>query len=248
MLFQNSVSYLSTLHRSGKFFYLDAVEDDSWDLNGTADMNTRGMEDSVDDDEDTERLLQEQLQAELGKGVGVDNSRKKRKRHAGQSSGRGPRSDTIAPKHKADRSEAEATAAAESEVEETQASGVPVKIMAERRDPDEIQLLVKWKNYPEEKDWTWKSQSELRGTVPKLVKSWRAKKDEKDSETEVILEDIVEKILGKRKWKGVPHYLVKWKGYEEIEDRTWEPCARLKVDVPEMVDAYESKAKKKLKK
>lgn len=54
-------------------------------------------------------------------------------------------------------------------------------------------------------------------------------------------DDIVEKILSKRKVKGVPHYLVKWVGYEQVKDRTWEPCERLAVDVPSIVDAYEGK-------
>lgn len=219
-----------------------------WDLNGTAGMNTKGMEDIIDEDEDTERLLQAQLQAELGNRVVVDNSRNKRKRRAHQSSTPEAHSDApIALESEAEEFEAEGAAADESEVEETQNSGVPAKIMAERRTSDEIQLLVKWKNYPDEKDWTWELQSELKKTTPTLVKAWRTKKDKEDAETEVVLEDVVEKILGKRKWKGVPHYLVKWKGYEEIKDRTWEPCERLKVDVPEMVDAYESKGKKKLK-
>ena len=133
------------------------------------------------------------------------------------------------------------------ESEKPESSGVPARIRAERQVEDEVQLLVQWKNYSDEKDWTWEAESELQQSVPKMVQAWRTKKSREMDEAEAVLEDEVEKILGKRKWKGEPHYLVKWKGYEDIESRTWEPCDRLKVDVPEIVDAYESKSKKKRK-
>eukprot|EP01132_Coremiostelium_polycephalum_P009074 gene9074-11114_t len=49
----------------------------------------------------------------------------------------------------------------------------------------------------------------------------------------------VEKILDKKKIKGVIHYLVKWVGYNDEEDNTWEPRSTLLEDVPDIVNEYE---------
>ncbi|KAF8861941.1 hypothetical protein BDZ45DRAFT_671503 [Acephala macrosclerotiorum] len=68
------------------------------------------------------------------------------------------------------------------------------------------------------------------------------------AELEVInADDIPERILGKKKFKGVSHYLVKWKGYELVKDRTWEPCERLGADVPWLVEIFEAKKGRKKK-
>lgn len=76
--------------------------------------------------------------------------------------------------------------------------------------------------------------------------AWRAKDEEAfGGETPITGDYIVERVLGKWKFKGVPHYLVKWKGYEEVKDRTWEPCERLMVDVPLLVEAFRNKKRKK---
>lgn len=56
---------------------------------------------------------------------------------------------------------------------------------------------------------------------------------------------IPSKILSKRKFKGIPHYLVQWVGYPKVEDRTWEPCERLSVDVPLLVEGFEEKKGRK---
>ena len=37
----------------------------------------------------------------------------------------------------------------------------------------------------------------------------------------------VEKILEKRTKKGKTEYLIKWKGYEDEAENTWEPVANL---------------------
>ncbi|XP_023348277.1 chromobox protein homolog 1 [Eurytemora carolleeae] len=49
----------------------------------------------------------------------------------------------------------------------------------------------------------------------------------------------VEVIVDKRVRKGKVEYLVKWKGWENPDDNTWEPVANL--DCPELISAYESK-------
>lgn len=47
---------------------------------------------------------------------------------------------------------------------------------------------------------------------------------------ELELEDeefLVDKIVDKRTFNGVLQYRVKWKGYENDEDDTWEPLSNL---------------------
>ena len=48
----------------------------------------------------------------------------------------------------------------------------------------------------------------------------------------------VERIISKRARKGKVEYLVKWKGWEDPDDNTWEPVANL--DCKELIDEYES--------
>lgn len=47
----------------------------------------------------------------------------------------------------------------------------------------------------------------------------------------------VETIVNKRLRKGKAEYLVKWKGWEDPDDNTWEPVAHL--DCKELIDEYE---------
>jgi len=49
----------------------------------------------------------------------------------------------------------------------------------------------------------------------------------------------VELIAEKRIRKGKIEYLVKWKGWEDPSDNTWEPVANL--ECPEIIEAYEKK-------
>ncbi|KAI9050179.1 hypothetical protein LZ554_006320 [Drepanopeziza brunnea f. sp. 'monogermtubi'] len=70
---------------------------------------------------------------------------------------------------------------------------------------------------------------------------------EEEEEEEEEKKHIVDKILGKRKFKGRHHYLVKWKGYAEVRDRTWEPCHRLGDDVPDVVREYEGRRMMRLR-
>ena len=48
----------------------------------------------------------------------------------------------------------------------------------------------------------------------------------------------VEKVVGKRTRKGKLEYLVKWKGWDNPDDNTWEPIAHL--DCRELIDEYEA--------
>jgi len=47
----------------------------------------------------------------------------------------------------------------------------------------------------------------------------------------------VESIVNKRLRKGKAEYLVKWKGWEDPDDNTWEPIAHL--DCKDLIDEYE---------
>ena len=122
----------------------------------------------------------------------------------------------------------------------------PKQFMAERKTSEGLQFLVQWRDYPEEKDWTWEMETAMIESAPDMVTAWLAKSErEVEDEDPITVDYIVEKILGRRKFKGVPHYLVKWKGFEEVKDRTWEPCERLSIDVPLIVEAFEEKKRKK---
>jgi hypothetical protein len=122
----------------------------------------------------------------------------------------------------------------------------PKQVMAERKTSEGLQFLVQWRDYPEEKDWTWETEAAMIESAPDMVTAWLAKIGlEVEDEDPITVDYIVEKILGRRKFKGVPHYLVKWKGFDEVKDRTWEPCERLSIDVPLLVEAFEEKKRKK---
>merc|ERR1719320_782463 len=119
------------------------------------------------------------------------------------------------------------------------------------------EYLVKWKGWENEEDQTWEPQENLMGSE-KLIKKYemaeskqvKAKpkqgspkkdKEEKNKQELVSLEKLeevdgdeeepeyeVERIVDKRVVDGVTEYLVKWKGWESEEDRTWEPEENLK--------------------
>jgi len=77
-----------------------------------------------------------------------------------------------------------------------------------------------------------------------MVMAWITKNEvEAEEENQVTVGCIVKKILGYRKFNGVPHNLVKWKGYKAVKDRTWEPCEMLRINVPLTMDIIEEKKK-----
>ena len=60
--------------------------------------------------------------------------------------------------------------------------------------------------------------------------------DEEDEE-ELDVETVLEKRMTK---KGKAEFLVKWKGYDNPDDNTWEPLSNID-DFKHLVDAYEKK-------
>ena len=118
---------------------------------------------------------------------------------------------------------------------------VPKRFVAQRETPDGPEILVEWEDWPDEKDWTWEPVSNLQEDAPEMMKAWKASR--KAKKVSKVFE--VESILGKRKIKGEWHYLVKWKGFSKDEAKSLEPCEKLAVDVPELVEAFEKRKPKR---
>jgi len=103
--------------------------------------------------------------------------------------------------------------------------------------------LVKWENFPEDQS-TWEPKS----SIPKFILEFYecdlsrlgqpAPSDTFVDKEESEEEYEVEKILEKRSLKtGEVEYLVKWKGFEDPSDNSWEPINNLD---PHLVEEFES--------
>jgi hypothetical protein len=127
------------------------------------------------------------------------------------------------------------------DAEDSTAEYIPKRFVAQRDTPDGPEILVEWEDYPDEKDWTWEPVSNLQEDAPEMVKAWKASR--KAKKVSKVYE--VESILGKRKIKGEWHYMVRWKGFSKDEATSLEPCEKLAVDVPDLVEAFESRRPKR---
>jgi 2EXR family/Chromo (CHRromatin Organisation MOdifier) domain len=125
--------------------------------------------------------------------------------------------------------------------DEEPAEYVPKRFVAQRETPDGREILVEWEDWPDEKDWTWEPATNLQEDAPEMMKAWKSSR--KAKKVSKVFE--VESILGKRKIKGEWHYLVKWKGFPKEEAESLEPCDKLSVDVPELVEAFEKRRPKR---
>merc|ERR1711892_511816 len=142
--------------------------------------------------------------------------------------------------------------AEENHEEEEEAEYEVEKILDHKYDDGVVQYLVKWKNWNNEEDNTWEPSDNLVGSesiIEKYEKKQKLKKKEEDESPAIKstkkkkkeeleqTEDAddaddaneyeVEKIVDKRILGGVTEYLVKWKGWENEDDRTWEPEGNL---------------------
>jgi len=157
--------------------------------------------------------------------------------------------DTNAKKEPSTSNEAKPTLNATDSTDSDSSEGVVYvveKFLAERQTPQGLEILVQWEEYPNEEDFTWEDAKPLAESVPDMLEEWndRENAESKEAEDDSCRIEEVEEILGRRKFKGVPHYLVKWVGYEDVKDRTWEPCERLRIDTPFIVEEYEEKQKR----
>jgi len=87
------------------------------------------------------------------------------------------------------------------------------RIRGRRQIPSGIEYLVQLEGGPSEKDWTWLSEAAMKKDPPGVLEEWLA--DEALQMEEAV--DLLyqpERIISRRKVKGVPHYLIKWKGYK----------------------------------
>jgi len=96
-----------------------------------------------------------------------------------------------------------------------------------RHGADGKEYLVKWKGWEKEEDRTWEPVDSLSGSK-QLLKEFEKQqklKEQKRKSNEAQDDDEyeVEMIVDMRLTNGVKEYLVKWKGWENIQDRTWEP-------------------------
>ncbi|KAF7879511.1 hypothetical protein EAF04_000707 [Stromatinia cepivora] len=122
----------------------------------------------------------------------------------------------------------------------TKKSYQPRTVQGSRMDgEDNEQLLIEWKGYPLQKDWTWESIERLRESCLDEVEKWenRAQNGAADIHE-------VEEILDKRTFRGKVQYHVKWDGWQ-AKYNTWEPAEMLEFDVPYMVEDFEKALKKK---
>jgi len=135
----------------------------------------------------------------------------------------------------------------------------PFKIHAHRTLPT-AQYLIEHADLPSEPCWRWVPQCQIANQAPLLVASYHralslrssrsyghnhvknSKKNNSSSSNKEITAEAIyipERILRKQRRASVLCYHVQWAGFERADERTWEPCARLKVDVPELVRRFE---------
>jgi hypothetical protein len=126
-----------------------------------------------------------------------------------------------------------------SNAQNTSPSHVIERFLAERSSPEGLEILVQWEGYSK-RDSTWELETSLAESAPETVRSWRARSGNELGEEEVPLYEV-EKILMRGIHEGEDIYVVKWKGYPLPQDMTIEPCERLKVDVPLIVNEFEQK-------
>jgi len=109
-------------------------------------------------------------------------------------------------------------------------------------------FLVKWENYTEEFN-TWEPKSSIPTSIlqyyekdssrlgqPAPSGTQQIKAIEEDWDEEFIVEAIIDERIKKGKFE----YLVKWKGYDNAKDTSWEPVQNIG-QYQHLIDAFEKK-------
>jgi chromobox protein 1 len=76
-------------------------------------------------------------------------------------------------------------------------------------------------------------------TIRQSKKSEPVEEEEEGEDEEAEDEYVVEKIMGHRFNKGVLEFDVKWQGYENPKDRTWEPEANMETATDVLKEYFE---------
>ncbi|KAE9371060.1 hypothetical protein N431DRAFT_425747 [Stipitochalara longipes BDJ] len=201
---------------------------DQWMIEDASEVNA---DENVD-----EQILAEQDYAEHVRAENNDDVKEEKEQRRGEEEAETKDTEM---KDKEDQKDEDAND--EDAGDEEIAEYVPKRFAAQRETPDGPEILVEWEDWPDEKDWTWEPVSNLQEDAPEMMKAWKASRKAKKAFK--VFE--VESILGKRKIKGEWHYLVKWKGFSKDEAKSLEPCEKLAVDVPELVEAFENRKPKR---
>merc|ERR1711915_314055 len=108
------------------------------------------------------------------------------------------------------------------------------------------EYLVKWKGWEREQDRTWEPKESLSGSI-KLLKEFEKAGNilTPASGNSDIDEYEVENIIDVRYGADGKEYLVKWKGWENMQDRTWEPEESLNGSKKLVIDFEKKIANKK---
>jgi hypothetical protein len=186
---------------------------DEWMAENASEFEAGGNEETVED-----QILHEQNHAENIRAEDEDNQLDE--------------STEVADAGEADVKEAEGDAGDE----ESSTKYTPKRFVTQRDTPDGPEILVEWEGWPDEKDWTWEPERNLLEDTPELVKAWKASR--KGKNISKVYE--VDSILGKRKVRGEWKYVVRWKGFSKDEATSLEPCEKFRIDVPDLVEAFES--------
>lgn len=135
----------------------------------------------------------------------------------------------------------------------------PEQILAQRGFATTLQYLIQWQGYPNPSQHTWEHASNMEQVAPTLVQAWqdaRQSHTKQTSQGKTTARDtspvpsynetyIVEAVMAKRSVKNTTQYLIKWLGYDDERDQTWEPSTTMRVDIPTMIEAFEQRARQR---
>merc|ERR1711892_448997 len=123
------------------------------------------------------------------------------------------------------------------------------KIIKKRFDMEgKVEYLVKWEGYDESNENTWEPAKNIEKHIvndfeKSLKKIGNKTKKKVETEDEFVVERILERRTSRR---GEVEFLVKWEGYDELEDNTWEPFSNMEKHMVDAFELEEANVKKKI--